>query len=156
MSKSNLIAYVESLGRRYYEEIGFIPIGSLEKAERDGHLYAEYENGDMCGYLYFGGKYPQLKIYQACIQYDSRRREHGMNLIKKLIRYADMGGYESIALWCAADIEANLFWKAMGFVLSGSREGGKRRGRKHNLWMFWLPQPKQILLFPPKEMLSYE
>jgi len=35
-----------------------------------------------------------------------------------------------LACWCAADLEANLFWRAAGFLPTAMRQGGRRRGRR--------------------------
>jgi L-amino acid N-acyltransferase YncA len=83
------------------------------------------------------------KVYQACIQYDARRREHGLSLVATLVRKATEAGFGAIALWCADDLESNDFWRSAGFRWAGMREGGKRRGRKHNRWVM----PLQPLLF---------
>lgn len=71
------LPYVLDLGRRHYEEIGFIPRPRLEQYARDGQLWTEHENGDLCGYLVWGNGWPVLRVYQVCIQYDAQRRLHG-------------------------------------------------------------------------------
>lgn len=104
------------------------------------------KNGDPCGFLLFGKNWPNIKIYQAVIQYDARRRYHGYNLVGKLIKYADANGFETISLWCADDLEANEFWQECGFNYIQTREGGTKRGRKHNRWGFRLSNPIQLWL----------
>lgn len=138
--------YVVALSRRHYEEIGFIPRPRLEQYESSGQVWTESENGELCGFLVWGNGWPVLRVYQVCIQYDARRREHGMRLVKRLIQKADSEGYESVSCWVADDIAANEFWEAAGFRFCGQRDGGRKRGRKHNRWVFWLPRPAQLLL----------
>jgi ribosomal protein S18 acetylase RimI-like enzyme len=110
----------------------------LEHYAEVGQILMAQENGDPCGYLIHGNGDHWCKIYQACIQYDARRREHGFELVRRLARKATEEGFEAISLWCAEDLEANEFWRLAGFVWAGQREGGKRRGRKHNRWILWL------------------
>lgn len=129
------VDYVESLSRKHYEEIGFLPRPRIEQYAQSGQMFMEYENGDPCGFLIWGAGFPVLKIYQACIQYDAQRRKHGYALVRRLIERADTGGYQSISLWC---------WKSCGFQWAGMRDGGMRRGRKHNRWILWLPNPLQL------------
>jgi L-amino acid N-acyltransferase YncA len=88
--------------------------------------------------LVFGMGWPTLKVYQACIQYDARRREHGLTLVARLIQRAERTGHSMISLWCADDLEANAFWRSAGFVYGGQKDGGMRRGRKLNLWTLTL------------------
>lgn len=139
------IQYVVSLMEKNYEAVGFIPRPRLSYYAEQGQLLMETENQDLCGYLVFGAGFPRLRIYQACIQYDARRREHGLNLVKRLILTALDRGAEMISLWCADDLEANTFWKEAGFTLSGKREGGRKRGRNHNLWVMRLPTKQEQL-----------
>lgn len=82
------IQYVVSLMEKNYEAVGFIPRPRLSYYAERGQLLMETENQDLCGYLVFGAGFPKLRIYQACIQYDARRREHGLNLVKRLIQTA--------------------------------------------------------------------
>ncbi len=61
-------------------------------------------------------------------------------------RKAEAEGYQQISCWVADDIPANEFWRSMGFRLSGSRPGGARRGRMHNLWIYQCAEPMQLRL----------
>lgn len=142
-----VLKYVSSLARNHCEEIGFIPLPTLEHYARQGQLWVETENDDLCGFLVFGNGRRTLKIYQACIQYDARRREHGLRLMQRLIIHAQVMGFDAISCWCADDLDANEFWRACGFRWTRQREGGRARGRKHNLWVLWLPEPLQSRLF---------
>jgi GNAT superfamily N-acetyltransferase len=144
MGTANQLQYIQDLSRKHYEEIGFLPRPRLEQYVESGQVFMEHENGDPCGFLVWGSGFPVLRIYQACIQYDAQRRQHGYALVRRLIEKADAGGYECISLWCADDLDANDFWKSCGFQWSGIRDGGVRRGRKHNRWMFWMPEPIQL------------
>ncbi len=45
---------------------------------------------------------------------------------------------DRIRLKCAADLEGNLFWQSMGLQCVSVVDGGKRRGRKINIWHHYL------------------
>jgi hypothetical protein len=137
-----MITYVEDLMRENYEAVGFIPKPRLEHYGRSGQILLESENGELCGYLIFGNGCQRLKVYQACIQHDARRRQHGLSLVGRLIKEASIRRCEMISLWCADDLDANGFWKEAGFMFGTQRKGGKKRDRMHNLWIMRLPTPQ--------------
>jgi hypothetical protein len=130
-----LISYIDNLAHKNSEALSFIPLPKIESYIKVGQVLTETENDDLCGYLIWGNGWPVLRIYQACIQYDVRQLRHGMNIVKQLIQIAEKRHCVAISLWCADDLEANAFWQSIGFQFAGQREGGKRRGRKHNRWI---------------------
>lgn len=143
---STAVKYAVDLARKNSEAVSFIPTPRLEQYAESGQLMIEAENNDPCGFLVFGNTFPILKIYQACIQYDARRIHHGLNLLRRLIIYAEHYGFTAISLYCADDLEANRFWQAAGFQFAGQRLGGQRRGRMHNRWTMYLETPLQLTL----------
>lgn len=146
ISSDDLLDYVCALSKLNYEQIGFIPRPRLEQYAERGQLWSETENGELCGFLVWGNGWPVLRVYQICIQYDARRRENGYRLLRRLIEKASAEGYEAISCYVADDIEANDFWRAVGFSVIGQRDGGMTRGRRHNHWVLWLPRPIQLRL----------
>jgi len=140
------IAYAVDLARKSCEAIGFIPVPRLEQYHQRGQILYERENDALCGYLCFGTGWPALRIYQAVIQYDARRREHGFALVARVIAIAQKRGCHAISLWCAQDLDANAFWQAAGFRCIAKRVGGVRRGRLHNQWMLAVETPQLALL----------
>lgn len=129
------IQYVVDLARKNSDALSFIPTPRLEEYDRNGQVLLAFENDEPCGFLVFGAGDTTMRVYQACIQYDSRRREHGLELVRRLVDAATRKGCQSISLWCANDLESNEFWRAAGFTFAGQREGGKTRGRLHNRWV---------------------
>lgn len=132
------VRYAADLMRKHYDEVGFLPTPRLELYAQRNQLWLQYENDEPCGYLVFGNGWPVLKVYQCCIQTDARRHEHAATLIQALIQVGRDRGCLSVALWCAEDLEANMFWKAMGFTHQGTRDVNNRRGRMHNGWVYEL------------------
>ena len=141
------LAYVLHLEKKHFEEIGFLPAPRLEDYRQRGQLWMAQENDEYCGFMVWGRGWPVLRVYQVCIQYDAQRREHGLQLVRRLIAKADQEGYEAISCYVADDIAANDFWRACGFQCAGQRDNGNRRGRLHNHWVMRMPKPMQAALF---------
>lgn len=131
------LPYVMSLMRSNRESVGGLPSPAiLERIERGTVLLASI-NDDPVGYVLYDLRAGVLRIPQACIQYDARRRKYGVALVSRMLeRHADET--HEINLRCAADLEANVFWRDMGFTCVGTVPGGKRRGRTINIWTRWL------------------
>jgi hypothetical protein len=130
------LTYVVSLMRANRESVGGLPVPAVkERVERGTVLLAKI-NGDPVGYLLFDNRAGVIRIPQACIQYDARRRHYGVALVTALLE--QYPNTDEVSLRCAADLEANIFWRDMGFVCVGTRPGGKRRGRTINSWTLWL------------------
>lgn len=132
------VRYAECLMRKNYDAVGFLPRPRLEWYAERGQLWLQYENGEPCGYLVFGNGWPVLRVYQCCIQTDARRAHQAADLVRRLITWATARTCSAIMLWCADDLEANFFWRAMGFVRHATRDNGNRRGRLHNGWVYWI------------------
>ena len=136
--------YADCLMRQNLNSLGFLPFDALEKAAETGRLFIQSENGEPCGYCVIGPLLPTVRIYQACIQYDVRRWKHGLALVGRIIERAKLAGCDAVSLWCASDLDANLFWKGAGFNQIGTRNGGcgeraqrlsaGRPYRQHNHW----------------------
>ena len=134
------VRYAVDLAKKNSEALSFIPTPRIEHYRQAGQLLLATENDEPCGFLIYGLGWPLLKVYQACIQYDARRRKAGMELLGRLRSIAEHN-QNDISLWCADDLEANDFWQAAGFTLIAKREGGARRSRKHNGWLLPVAAP---------------
>ncbi len=129
------LLFVMSLQRKNRESVGGLPTPAIAARLERRTLLLGLLNGEPCGYLMFDYGDGVLRVPQACIQYDARRRTYGECLVGQMLNlYPDA---KEVRLRCAADIDANVFWKAMGFICVGSVPGGSRRGRRLNLWQLW-------------------
>jgi hypothetical protein len=134
-SESDFV-YVMALQRANRESVGGLPGPALRERIAKRAALLGLLNGDPCGYILRDvGRDRVLRIPQACIQYDARRRAYGAALVGAAL--LDFDG-EEIRVRCAADLEANLFWRDLGFTCTATTPGGKRRGRTLNLWQKWL------------------
>lgn len=129
------LRFVVALQNANRESVGHLPTPALEERIQRHTLTLALENGEPCGYLLYDYRDDILRVPQACIQYDSRRQEHGRALVAWTVQLHP--NILEMRLRCAADLEANLFWRGMGFSCVGVIAGGKRRGRKINLWQQW-------------------
>jgi hypothetical protein len=137
------LLYVMSLMRANRESVGGLPAPAVLDRLDAGTLTIGELNEEPMGYLLYDVTDNVLRIPQACIQYDARRRKYGEALVGALL--AAYPNVEEVQLRCAADLEANLFWRDMGFTCTGTSDGGRRRGRKINSWTMWLT-PRLITL----------
>jgi ribosomal protein S18 acetylase RimI-like enzyme len=128
------IPYIDKLQRANADDLAFYPLTTLAKAVEDGHVISCEDNGEAAGYLWFGavrGGY-DVTIYQACVDYESRRRYLGWEMVAQLVKIGNAGGATGIRLKCASSAESNEFWQAAGFYCTRVTNGGIKRGRDIN------------------------
>ena len=127
--------------RKNAEVLSFCPTQVFERELANERIHIAWFNNEPCGYIYHGAFGQKLKIHQACIQYDLRGKLYGAALIGDLLNRLDGMNVASIHLNCGSDIEANSFWRHMGFYCEQVRAGGVRRMRDINCWRYDLQQP---------------
>jgi hypothetical protein len=66
-----------------------------------------------------------VRIFQAAVQYDARRRHLGLALVADLVERARDAGARGLSLRCLSYLEANDFWTAAGFRLLTTEPGAK-------------------------------
>ena len=128
----DLLQFVDSLQRKNAEALSFYPKCVFEREAANGRIFLGLLNGQPCGYIYAGAAGKDVKCHQVCIEYDARRKLYGASLVHALEDYAS--GSLSITLRCGFDLDANQFWKEMGYVCVSVQDGGIRRMRKINVW----------------------
>lgn len=130
------VTYLDHLQKSNADDLAFYPLSTLEKALQAGHVLHCEENGETAGYLWFGAVRPGFDtiVYQACIDYEARRRHLGWAMVRDLIAIAKAGGATGIRLKCASSAESNAFWLAIGFECVAVKNGGIKRGRDLNCY----------------------
>lgn len=128
--------YVDKLQRANALELAFFPLDALRRALEGGSILGVTENAEWAGYLWHGALRPQRDtvIYQACIDYDARRRHLGHEIVAELLRRATVVHATGVRLRCASSSESNEFWSAIGFYCTSVVQGGKSRKRDINEW----------------------
>ena len=111
-------------------------IRDRDKAIEEQRLLTCEDNGECAGYLWHGPVRPghDVVIYQACVDYESRRRHLGWEMVGNLISMAKTGGANGIRLRTASSSDSNEFWQAIGFYCTRVSQGGVKRGRLINHW----------------------
>lgn len=130
------VSYIDKLQRANADDLAFYPLATLERAMEDGQILHCSDNDDPAGYLWHGSVRSgyDITIYQACVDYDSRRTHLGFGMVAELIALGKAGHALGIRLRTASSSEANDFWKAIGFYCTRVSQGGVKRGRKLNHW----------------------
>jgi len=135
------LTYIDHLQKKNAEELAFYPSQVFEREVDNFRVLLARVNNEPAGYIYHGALTEQVKIHQACIEYDLRGQLYGAALVRHLIDLVQAYDGLSITLRCGSDIAANGFWKAMGFYCQGVTAGGIRRMRDINNWRYDL-QPQ--------------
>jgi len=130
----DMLIYIDALQKKNAEQLSFYPKQVFEREKEKGRLFLGLLNGQPCGYIYVGAHSNTVKCHQVCIQYDARLHKYGAALVSALEDYANDGNATAISLRCGFDIDANKFWKALGYEVVAIVDGGVRRMRKINVW----------------------
>jgi hypothetical protein len=130
----DLLKYVDHLQKKNLEALSFYPMSVFERESERGRIMLSILNGQPCGYIYRGSGLPDMRCHQICIQYDVRRKLYGGLLVGALESVANSIGSSSITLRCAFDLDANAFWRDLGYSCVHVAAGGIRRNRKINVW----------------------
>jgi len=147
-----LILFIDSLQKKNAEQLSFYPKQVFEREKENGRLFLGLLNGEPCGYIYVGAAGGDVKCHQVCIEYDARRKLYGAMLVTALEQYALDTYSNSITLRCGFDLEANHFWKSLGYQCIKVVDGGIRRNRKINIWRKYLkPQLFEQIWVEPVE-----
>lgn len=130
------VSYIDHLQKQNADDLAFYPITTLERALQDKQILHCEENSEPAGYLWHGAIRAgfDITIYQACVDYDARRRHLGWSMVRDLIEIGKASGALGIRLKCASSSEANEFWNLIGFYCTNVTTGGIKRGRMLNHW----------------------
>lgn len=139
-----MVEFVDSLQKKNAEALSFYPKVVFEREIENGRIFLGILNGQPCGYIYAGsGAKGNVRCHQVAIEYDVRRRLYGAALVVALEDYANEMTASEITLRCGFDLEANEFWKSLGYVCINTVDGGVRRMRRINIWRKFL-QPNMF------------
>ena len=118
-SESNDAWYILTLMRQESKKLGFIPIQAILQRIKhyDAVIWQKDHHNRRIGYLIHSKPNAQtpLKVFLTVIDLDHRRRYWATQAVAKLIKKAYEYDAPEISLRCAHDLEANLFWRALGF-----------------------------------------
>lgn len=139
-----MVEYVDSLQRKNVDALSFYPRVVFEREIENGRIFLGLLNGEPCGYIYTGsGSRGNVRCHQVAIEYDVRRRLYGAALVVAMEDYASQVKASEITLRCGFDLDANEFWKSLGYSCVNVVDGGIRRMRRINIWKKFL-QPNMF------------
>jgi N-acetylglutamate synthase-like GNAT family acetyltransferase len=142
LATENELSYVLDLQKKNCQALGFLTRAALEEKIRLRRIWLARENDEPAGYLNHGSLAgPEVRIFQAAIQYDAQRRYLGLALLNDLAARAAAAGARGISLRCLSFLEANAFWQSAGFTLAGAEPGAKGT---LNVWTKLLPSSPAI------------
>ena len=145
-----MLLYIDMLQKKNAEALSFYPKQVFEREKENGRLFLGLLNNEPAGYLYVGAPGGDVKCHQVCIEYDARRKMYGQMLAICMEQYAKEAYSASITLRCGFDLDANNFWKEMGYNVIQILDGGVRRMRKINVWRKYLrPQLFEDIYLEP-------
>jgi len=117
------------------ECLGWLPKPAYDQAHIQGRIVVCFNNDDLVGFVLWSCNTAELRCLQVWVRRDARLLLHG----RALITWLDAEGRSRTAyrlrLWCAIDLAANHFWKALGFRYLGWRWGRAKNSRRHALWV---------------------
>jgi len=125
--QQRMVHYMEKLRVADGHALGFLPLSVMLEAIVKDRVLIEIENGEPTGFLFWGKRKTHLRVYMIAIQQDNRRIYHARNLMLATFALEQNKNCETISLRCAEDLEANWFWKSVGFQHINTADGGMLR-----------------------------
>lgn len=151
ISTANLrhLPYIVDLAKKNADALGFLTREATAVYIDRRNVTLARENGDPCGFLLTSRRNKsEVRIFQACVQYDARGLTHGINMLSSLISEAAANGTYQISLHCRDGLQSNAFWKACGLHLSSIIPGGHTRRRVVNVWSLQLSEALHLPTHP--------
>ena len=142
---ADVIGYVDQVRCRAdanRDALGFLSATAYEEAAMKGCLWVAATGAarKLRAYLFFGVRFPRLRVYQVYVCPEFRSSGTARTLIEKLKRYGEDHDYLTISARVASELPANRFWQGLGFSVIGRDPGGKK-GRTINRYSFALNVP---------------
>jgi hypothetical protein len=117
---------VDAMRKADGNALGFLPLQRYEyvvtKTKQNGRARWFYEwllvstdNGDVTGFVFALFSAAGTKIEQICVRRDARMMERAKALLVSIERESERRLRPLIKCRVAADIEANLFWRALDY-----------------------------------------
>ena len=117
---------MDKLRKTEQNKVGFVPMSRWEwqVTYRSQTLSVMKEDGEMVGYIFWTPGLPVAAIQQLVIREDARRFERGSELVDQALEDMQDPQRYGVTCRCRLDLEANLFWEALGFEAVREESGG--------------------------------
>lgn len=132
---------VQKLGDANRSVFGFLPASAYKESALKGHLWIAIDSRTrkLRGYLFFGGRYPHLKVFQVYVRPEFRFSGVAGGLVGALKKYGEDNSWLTIRARVASDLEANKFWQGSEFRIV--RQLSAKPHRMINLYELELDVP---------------
>lgn len=127
--RSAALRFIRGERKKETDALGFIPWAGVERHDELGRLAVCSRDGDLVGFVLFGGSRETERVFQLAVRRDARRIEHGRALVAVVENQATQLRRGVLTARVAADLPAVAFWEALGFKAHEIGPGGNRRGR---------------------------
>ena len=114
--------------------LGWLPKLAYDQRHQEGRIHAVYNNADLVGFCLWYNEGSELRIYQTWVRPDARQILHGRALLEAVESEGRSRDASRITLWCATDLAANVFWRALQFERGSWRFSKGRSSRRHWFW----------------------
>jgi GNAT superfamily N-acetyltransferase/predicted nucleic acid-binding protein len=131
------------------DALGFLPARVYKDAAKDGNLFIAVSGGKgtkFYGYILFGDKFPNARIFQVSVVPSHRGAGIGKLLVNAVVKFMEQKGYLNVRAKVANDLKANNFWQQLQFSTVLQKPGGASRNRIINVRLRELNTPS---LFSP-------
>lgn len=123
--------------------LGWLPRKAYVGSHEAGRMICCHNNNDLVGYMIFGFDLYDMRVYHTWVRRDARLILHGRAMVEHCNALAFQKGAANIALWCAEDLPANIFWGALGFINTNWRWGKAKKPRRHLGWQRPVYDPRR-------------
>jgi GNAT superfamily N-acetyltransferase len=120
------LPFVVTLQKAHPAALGFLPRQALREKIRHGQVLIARQSGRRAGFLHHGSlARPEVRVFQIAVTADARRGGVGRALVDHLLARAAGAGARGVSLRCLSFLDANRFWRSVGFQLHGTEPGAK-------------------------------
>jgi GNAT superfamily N-acetyltransferase len=114
------------LQKAHHAALGFLPRQALKEKIALGQVLLARVGGTRAGFVHHGSlARPEVRVFQIAVTGDVRSKGVGRALVETLLDRAGSAGARGISLRCLPFLEANRFWRAVGFRLHATEPGAR-------------------------------
>jgi GNAT superfamily N-acetyltransferase len=120
------LRFVVMLQKAHPAALGFLSREALREKIRLGQVLIARRAGERAGFLHHGSlARPEVRVFQVAVTPEARRGGVGRALVECLLARAARAGATGVSLRCLSFLDANRFWRSMGFGLHATEPGAK-------------------------------
>lgn len=128
------LLWIKSEAKKGTGAIGFVPWPRVLADAAKGRVVVGTENGDLVAWALLGAPRVTRVVTQLWVRRDARRIRFASELLIAIAMRSVSEGCRVLQASCATDLEADRLWPAVGFVVAGTKKGGRSRGRLLKVW----------------------